>query len=77
MFVARDIQLWEMVPLGPFLAKNFSTTISPWIVTMEALESFKTDNMQQDPVALPYLRHDDKYNFDITLESYLKSNSSK
>ncbi len=62
-----------MIPLGPFLSKNFATSISPWIVTMEALEAFKTDNMQQDPKPLPYLQHNDNYNFDITLESYLKS----
>lgn len=62
-----------MVPLGPFLSKNFATTISPWIVTMEALEEFKTENMQQDPLPLPYLRHQDNYNFDITLQAMLKS----
>lgn len=72
---ARDVQLWEMVPLGPFLSKNFATTISPWIVTMEALEAFKTDNMVQDPVPLSYLRHDDIYNYDITLEAFLRSES--
>ena len=45
----RDIQKWEYVPLGPFLAKNFGTTISPWIVTMEALEPFKVSNEIQNP----------------------------
>ena len=44
---ARDIQAWEYVPLGPFLAKNFGTTISPWIVSMEALKPFIVDNMNQ------------------------------
>lgn len=62
-----------MVPLGPFLSKNFATSISPWIVTMEALEPFKTDNMQQDPTPLAYLQHPDPYNFDITLEAHIKS----
>lgn len=62
-----------MVPLGPFLSKNFATTISPWIVTMEALEPFKTENMKQDPTPLPYLLHSEPYNFDITLEAHLKS----
>ncbi|KAK7582578.1 hypothetical protein V9T40_014023 [Parthenolecanium corni] len=73
---ARDIQLWEMVPLGPFLSKNFATTISPWIVTMEALEPFKTENMKQDPTPLPYLLHSEPYNFDITLEAHLKTEKS-
>ncbi|EDV29672.1 Fumarylacetoacetase [Trichoplax sp. H2] len=64
---ARDIQKWEYVPLGPFLGKNFGTTISPWVVTMEALEPFKCQNVQQDPQPLPYLCHDDPYSFDINL----------
>ncbi|XP_043287790.1 fumarylacetoacetase [Venturia canescens] len=65
---ARDIQKWEYVPLGPFCAKNFGTTISPWIVTMEALEPFKIPNMAQDPKPFPYLQHDNSCNFDIKLE---------
>uniref|UniRef100_A0A1B6I7M6 Fumarylacetoacetase n=1 Tax=Homalodisca liturata TaxID=320908 RepID=A0A1B6I7M6_9HEMI len=69
---ARDIQKWEYVPLGPFLSKNLGTTISPWIVTMEALEPFKTENEVQDPEPFPYLKHDDKYNFDINLTVDLK-----
>lgn len=69
---ARDIQRWEYQPLGPFLAKNFATTISPWIVTFDALEEFKTDNHAQNPEPLPYLRHDDKFNFDINLEVLYK-----
>eukprot|EP00041_Stephanoeca_diplocostata_P023493 m.578493 g.578493 ORF g.578493 m.578493 type:complete len:419 (-) comp22306_c1_seq16:2102-3358(-) len=64
---ARDIQKWEYVPLGPFLAKNFASTVSPWVVTMEALESFTVPNHPQDPAPLPYLKHDDAYNFDINL----------
>ncbi|KAE8749002.1 hypothetical protein FOCC_FOCC004169 [Frankliniella occidentalis] len=64
---ARDIQKWEYVPLGPFGAKNLGTTISPWVVTMEALMPFAVDNFPQDPKPFPYLQHDDKYNFDINL----------
>merc|ERR1711907_483865 len=52
---ARDIQKWEYVPLGPFGAKNFGTTISPWVVTMEALEPFRCAGPAQDPAVLPYL----------------------
>ena len=53
---ARDIQKWEYVPLGPFLAKNFATTISPWVVTLDALEPFRVEGPRQDPLPLPYLR---------------------
>ena len=70
--IARDIQKWEYVPLGPFLAKNFGTTISPWVVTMEALEPFKVPNYPQDPEPFPYLKHADDYNFDINLEVSIK-----
>jgi fumarylacetoacetase len=65
---ARDIQKWEYVPLGPFLAKNFATSISPWIVTMDALEPFRTKGPKQDPNPLPYLQQKGKHNFDIQLE---------
>lgn len=65
---ARDIQQWEYVPLGPFLAKNFGSTISPWIVTMDALEPFMTDGPKQDPPVLSYLASQGKKNFDINLE---------
>ncbi|XP_064387845.1 fumarylacetoacetase-like isoform X2 [Halichondria panicea] len=66
---ARDIQKWEYVPLGPFLAKNMGTHISPWVVTMDALMPFVIDNpVQVDPTPLPYLRHDDRYSFDVQLE---------
>ncbi|KAK3751864.1 hypothetical protein QZH41_009675 [Actinostola sp. cb2023] len=65
---ARDIQKWEYVPLGPFLGKNFATTISPWVVTMEALQPFAGENPVQDPTPLPYLQHSDPYTFDINLE---------
>ncbi|KAL4613279.1 fumarylacetoacetase [Arapaima gigas] len=64
---ARDIQAWEYVPLGPFLGKNFGTTISPWVVPMEALLPFAQPNEVQDPEPLPYLRHSDPYTFDIIL----------
>ena len=65
---ARDIQKWEYVPLGPFLAKNLGTSISPWVVPMEALMPFKVANYPQDPEPFPYLKHEDDYNFDIHLE---------
>jgi fumarylacetoacetase len=65
---ARDIQKWEYVPLGPFLAKNFASSISPWVVTMEALEPFRTEGPQQEPAVLPYLEYEGKQNYDINLE---------
>jgi fumarylacetoacetase len=64
---ARDIQKWEYIPLGPFLAKNFASTISPWIVTLEALEPFRVSGPQQEPEVLPYLRYDGSKNYDIHL----------
>ncbi|POI33363.1 hypothetical protein CIB84_002885, partial [Bambusicola thoracicus] len=64
---ARDIQKWEYVPLGPFLSKSFGTTISPWVVTMEALMPFLLPNPVQDPKPLPYLRDEEPYTFDINL----------
>lgn len=69
---ARDIQAWEYVPLGPFLAKNFASTISPWIVTIEALEPFRVKGYEQNPELLPYLQYEGKKNIDINLEVYLK-----
>lgn len=65
---ARDIQTWEYVPLGPFLAKNFASTISPWIVTMDALEPFRVEGPKQNPKVLPYLSYEGKKNYDIGLE---------
>ncbi len=65
---ARDMQKWEYVPLGPFLAKNFASSISPWIVTMDALEPFRTKGPQQDPTPLPYLQQKGRNAFDINLE---------
>lgn len=69
---ARDIQTWEYVPLGPFLAKNFASTISPWIVTLEALEPFRTKGYVQDPKVLPYLEYTGDKNLDIKLDVFLK-----
>ena len=65
---ARDLQRWEYVPLGPFLAKNFGSTISPWVVTLEALEPFQVEGPVQEPEVLPYLRYSGKKNYDINLE---------
>lgn len=65
---ARDIQRWEYVPLGPFLAKNFGSTISPWIVTLEALEPFKVSGPIQDPEVLPYLKYHGNRNYDLHLD---------
>ena len=66
---ARDIQRWEYVPLGPFLAKNFASSISPWIVTLDALEPFRVESPIQDPTPLPYLQQSGKKSFDIQLEA--------
>lgn len=65
---ARDLQRWEYVPLGPFLAKNFGSTISPWVVTLEALEPFRVEGPVQDPEVLPYLKYSGKKNYEINLE---------
>lgn len=70
---ARDIQKWEYVPLGPFLSKNFASTISPWIVTMEALSSFKSAALKQEPEVLPYLRSSNSSNYYIALEVALQA----
>jgi fumarylacetoacetase len=69
---ARDIQAWEYVPLGPFLGKNFGTSISPWVVTLEALEPFRTAGPVQDPAPLPYLQTAGPWAYDIRLEVYLE-----
>ncbi|WP_020530963.1 fumarylacetoacetase [Flexithrix dorotheae] len=74
---ARDIQKWEYVPLGPFLGKNFASSISPWIVTMEALEPFRTNGPEQEPEVLPYLKYEGNKNYDINLEVYLQPESGK
>lgn len=69
----RDMQVWEYLPLGPFDGKNFCTTISPWIVTMEALEPFKVPLAEQDPRPLDYLYEKDLYSYDIKLETSIKT----
>jgi fumarylacetoacetase len=74
---ARDIQQWEYVPLGPFLGKNFGSTISPWIVTLDALEPFRVKSPEQNPKVLPYLNTDGNNNFDINLEVLLKPENSE
>jgi fumarylacetoacetase len=65
---ARDIQAWEYVPLGPFLGKNFASSISPWVVTLDALEPFRVAGPKQDPPVLPYLQYEGNKHFDIQLE---------
>jgi fumarylacetoacetase len=70
---ARDIQKWEYVPLGPFLAKNFGTSISPWVVPLEALEPFRVSGPSQDPRPLPYLQASAPGAFDIRLEVALQT----
>ena len=69
---ARDIQKWEYIPLGPFLAKNFASSISPWIVTMDALEAFRVKGPKQEPTPLPYLQQKGKHAYDINLEVYIE-----
>jgi fumarylacetoacetase len=69
---ARDIQKWEYQPLGPFLGKNFATSISPWVVPLEALLPFRCKGPEQKPEPLPYLRQKGNWALDITLEIYLK-----
>ncbi|MEZ4920239.1 MAG: fumarylacetoacetase [Saprospiraceae bacterium] len=65
---ARDIQRWEYVPLGPFLGKNFASSMSPWIVPLEALKPFKVRGPKQNPAPLEYLKQDKAANYDIHLE---------
>jgi fumarylacetoacetase len=74
---ARDIQKWEYVPLGPFLAKNFASTMSPWIVTLEALEPFRVESPKQEPEVLPYLKCEGKFNYDIQLDVILTTPENK
>ena len=70
---ARDIQKWEYVPLGPFTAKNFCTTISPWVVPLEAIMPFVLKGEEQIPAPFDYLQHDDPFTFDIDLEVTIKA----
>ncbi|UXX78272.1 fumarylacetoacetase [Reichenbachiella carrageenanivorans] len=74
---ARDLQKWEYVPLGPFLAKNFASHLSPWIVTLEALEPFRTSGPEQDPKVLPYLTYEGEHHYDIDLEVYIETEKGK
>jgi fumarylacetoacetase len=70
---ARDIQAWEYVPLGPFLAKSFATSISPWLVSLDALEPFRVPNRVLDPEPLPHLRVRENYAYDVSLEIRLQT----
>lgn len=70
---ARDIQKWEYVPLGPFLGKSFGTSVSPWVVTLEALEPFRVQGQAQDPPVLPYLQTSRPGAYDLELEILLKT----
>lgn len=69
---ARDIQAWEYVPLGPFLAKNFFSSVSPWVVTLEALEPFRVQGPVQEPKVLPYLEYSGAKNYDIQLNVFIQ-----
>src|SRR5215218_5010380 len=69
---ARDIQQWEYVPLGPFLAKAFATSISPWVVTREALEPFRLSGPEQEPVPLDYLKQGKPQNYELELDVSLR-----
>lgn len=70
---ARDIQQWEYIPLGPFLGKNFGSTVSPWVVTLDALEPFRAEGPKQVPHVLPYLAFEGERNFDLRLEVLLQT----
>jgi fumarylacetoacetase len=74
---ARDIQQWEYVPLGPFLGKNFGSTLSPWIVTMEALEPFRMQGPTQDPAPMPYLQYEGAKSYDINLQVAIKPSDAE
>lgn len=64
---ARDIQKWEYIPLGPFLAKNFASSTSPWVVTLDALEPFRVKGYDQEPEVFDYLKYEGDRNYDINL----------
>ena len=74
---ARDIQKWEYVPLGPFLGKSFASSISPWVVPLEALAPFKVKGPKQNPEVLPYLQYTGKKNYDIHLEVSITPENGK
>ncbi len=65
---ARDIQKWEYIPLGPFLAKNFASTVSAWVVTLDALEPFRVQGPEQEPKVLPYLQYEGMKNYNVNLQ---------
>jgi len=73
---ARDIQQWEYVPLGPFLGKNFGSTMSPWVVTLDALEPYRVHGPEQRPHVLPYLTFEGARNFDIVLEVLIQATNT-
>lgn len=74
---ARDIQAWEYVSLGPFLGKNFASSISAWIVTLDALEPFSVESPDQNPKVLPYLKFDGKKAYDIQLQVGILTNNKE
>ena len=74
---ARDLQQWEYIPLGPFNSKTFATSISPWVVTMEALQPFRVEGPVQDPAPLPYLATSGPQGYDIHLEAALATQGKK
>jgi len=74
---ARDIQKWEYVPLGPFLAKNFASSMSAWIVTLDALEPYKVNTPDQDPEVLSYLKFEGERSYDIHLEVAIEPEGSE
>ncbi len=74
---ARDIQKWEYVPLGPFLAKNFASHVSPWVVTMDALEPFTVSGPEQEPEVLDYLKYEGDCHFDVNLEVGIQPEQSE
>lgn len=74
---ARDMQRWEYVPLGPFLSKSFGSVISPWVITLEALEPFRIQGPAQEPAVLPYLKSTGARNFDIELQVAIQPQKSE
>ena len=74
---ARDIQAWEYVPLGPVLGKNFGSSMSPWVVTLDALEPFRIASPVQDPPVLPYLQQEGQHHFDIALEASIATTNGE
>ncbi len=74
---ARDIQKWEYLPLGPYLGKSFGSVISPWVVTMDALEPFAEEGYKQEPKILPYLEYEGKHNYNIHLEVAIQPEGKK